>query len=163
MKDVLWRARVVVRSDLELKNSRHYLADYVKKLHQKACPHVRHHYFFVLIQPIKSMIYSIVVDVAFVVSYNREFKNRQRQRQTTTPKINYLIGWIQKNNRAARFLVQCLDVVCQTTTWNFHIWGSDDNGSDRSSKSFIFFAYVKTTRSKRKCTPPILFNVTNIE
>ena len=30
---------------------------------------------------------------------------------------------------AARFGVQCFDVVWQTTTWNFHIWGSEDNAS----------------------------------
>ena len=37
-----------------------------------------------------------------------------------------------KNNRAARaarFLVQFFDVVCQTTTWKFHIWDSDDNAN----------------------------------
>ena len=31
---------------------------------------------------------------------------------------------MKKNNRAARaarFLVQCFDIVCQTTTGNFHI------------------------------------------
>ena len=52
----------------------------------------------------------------------------------TTPQINDLIGWMKKNNRAARaalFLVHCFVVVCQTTTWNFHIWGSDDNGSSQ--------------------------------
>ena len=55
----------------------------------------------------------------------------------TKPQINDLIGWMKKNNRAARaaraarFLVQCFDVVCQTTTWNFHIWGSDDNASSQ--------------------------------
>ena len=46
---------------------------------------------------------------------------------TTTPQMNNLIGWIRKNNRAARaarFLVQFFDVVCQTTSWNFQIWGS---------------------------------------
>ena len=134
----------------------------------KGLPHVRHDYFFVLIRFNQSnqWFIALLLTLHSSFSYNREFKNWQRQRQTTTPKINYLIGWMKKNNRAARaarFLVQCLDVVCQTTTWNFHIWGSDDNGSDRSSKSFIFFLYVKTTRSKRKCTPPILFNVTNIE
>ena len=51
---------------------------------------------------------------------------------TTTPQINDLIGWVGKNNRAvraARFVVQVFDVVCQTKTWNFDIWGSDDNAS----------------------------------
>ena len=46
---------------------------------------------------------------------------------TATPQINDLIGWMRKNNhaaRAARFLVQYFDVVCQTTTWNFRIWGN---------------------------------------
>ena len=34
-----------------------------------------------------------------------------------------LIAWVRKNNRAARaarFLLQCFDVVCQTTTWHVH-------------------------------------------
>ena len=47
-------------------------------------------------------------------------------------KIKDLTGWMMKNNRAARaarFLVQFFDVVCQTTTWNFHIWGYYDNAS----------------------------------
>ena len=43
---------------------------------------------------------------------------------TTRPKINLLIGWMNKNNRASRaasFLVICFDVARQTTTWNCHI------------------------------------------
>ena len=47
---------------------------------------------------------------------------------------------MKKSNRAARaarFLVQCFDVVCQRTTWNFHIWGSVDNASSQQS---IFFS-----------------------
>ena len=36
---------------------------------------------------------------------------------------------ISKNNRAARFLLQCLDVVGQTMTWNVHTWISDDNAN----------------------------------
>ena len=45
---------------------------------------------------------------------------------------------MRKNNcaaRAARFLVQMFDVVCQTTTWNFHIGGADDNAG---SQQYIF-------------------------
>ena len=38
---------------------------------------------------------------------------------TTTAQINDLIGLTSKSNRAARFLVEFFDVVCQTTTWNF--------------------------------------------
>ena len=43
---------------------------------------------------------------------------------TTTPLINDLIGGMWTKNRAARaarFLVQLYDVVCQMTTWKFHI------------------------------------------
>ena len=53
---------------------------------------------------------------------------------TTTPQINDLIGRMKKSirsARAARFLVQYFDVVCQTTTWNVHIWGSDDNAGSQ--------------------------------
>ena len=56
-----------------------------------------------------------------------------------------------KNNRAARaarFLVQSFDVVCQTTAWNFHNWGSDDNAT-HNTKSFILYLYVKTGRSNQ--------------
>ena len=71
---------------------------------------------------------------------------------TKTPQVNDLIGWIRKNNRAARtarFLLQIFDVVCQTVNdVNFHVWGSDDN-SNRSSKSFILCLYVKTIRAKQ--------------
>ena len=79
---------------------------------------------------------------------------------TTTPQLNDLISSMKKNNRAARaarFLVQCFDVVWLTTTWNFLVWGSDDNpvvvktsNTDRarSIKSFILCLYMKTTRAK---------------
>ena len=39
-----------------------------------------------------------------------------------------------KNNhiaRAARFVVQIYDVVCQMATWNFHIWGSEEKASSQ--------------------------------
>ena len=67
---------------------------------------------------------------------------------------------MKKNDRtarAARFLVQCFDVVWLTTTWNFHVWGSHDNPvvvktsntvRARSFKSFILCLYKKTTRAK---------------
>ena len=40
--------------------------------------------------------------------------------ETRTPRINYLISWVRKTNRAARAtrsLVQFFDVVCQATFW----------------------------------------------
>ena len=42
------------------------------------------------------------------------------------------LDWLKNNRaaRAARFLVQLFDVVCQTTTSELHIWGSDDNASE---------------------------------
>ena len=43
-------------------------------------------------------------------------------------------GWMRKDNRAtraARFLEQIFDVVCQMTTSNFHTSGSDDNASSQ--------------------------------
>ena len=81
---------------------------------------------------------------------------------TTTPQINDLIGWMKKNNddaRAARFLVQCFDVVCQTTTWNF--WRQ----RELATVNLFFFAFTwkPIVPSKRKCTPQILCNVTNME
>ena len=68
---------------------------------------------------------------------------------TTTLQIKDLIGWVRKNNRAARaarFLVQLIDVVCRATTWNFHSWGSDDNWA-RGRRSLIICIYMKTIRT----------------
>ena len=50
--------------------------------------------------------------------------------------------------RAARFLVQCFDVVCQTTAWNFHIWDWQASNA-YSSKSSILHLYMKTIRAKK--------------
>ena len=63
MKDLLLRARVVVRTS-NMKISRLRLPDYVKTLHQKACSRAARLFFF--IQPIKSLIFGVVVDVADV-------------------------------------------------------------------------------------------------
>ena len=49
--------------------------------------------------------------------------------------------------RAARFLVQFFDVVCQMTTWNFRTSGSYDNVSGR--KSFLLSLYMKTILEKQ--------------
>ena len=46
-----------------------------------------------------------------------------------TLQIRDMIGWMKKENlaaRAARISVHFVD-VCQTTTWKFKICGSDDN------------------------------------
>ena len=65
MKDLLLRARVVVRAS-NMKISRRRLADYVKTLHQKRAARAAR--LFLFIQPIKSLICGIVVDVAVVKS-----------------------------------------------------------------------------------------------
>ena len=65
MKDLLLRARVVV-STSNIKILRRRLADYVKTLHQKACPRAARLFFF--LQPIKALICGVVVDVAVVNS-----------------------------------------------------------------------------------------------
>ena len=87
---------------------------------------------------------------------------------TTSSRINDLIGWVKKNNlaaRAARFLVQLFDVVYQSTKWNFHFWGSDDNVA-LSSKPFILCFCMHTIRVKQAkvhfayC---ISYNVTSLE
>ena len=44
-----------------------------------------------------------------------------RTTATRNSRNNDLIGWIRKNSRAVRTLVQFFDVVCQMTTWNFQI------------------------------------------
>ena len=62
------------------------------------------------------------------------------------PQANDLIGLMRKNNRAARLLVQFFDEVCQMTTWNCQIWGSDNNAT-YIRKDFILCLYVKTVRS----------------
>ena len=65
MKDLPLRAWVVVRTS-KMKISRSRLADYVKTLHQKACRTCSTIIFF--IQPIKSLICGVAVDVAVVKS-----------------------------------------------------------------------------------------------
>ena len=52
---------------------------------------------------------------------------RRRQRQKQPQKSNDLIGWMKETNRAARPLVEFFDAVCQTTTWNFQIYGFNEN------------------------------------
>ena len=64
MKDLLLRARVVVRTE-NMKISRRYLADYARKLHQSACRTCSTIFF--LTQPIKSLICDVVVAVAVVI------------------------------------------------------------------------------------------------
>ena len=54
------------KSSLNMKISRRRLADYVKTLHQKRAAREARLFFF--IQPIKSSICGVVVDVAFVKS-----------------------------------------------------------------------------------------------
>ena len=59
---------------------------------------------------------------------------------------------MKKNNRAARaarFLVQCFDVVCQTTTREIFIFEVLTTTRARSSKSFILFFYMKTISAKQ--------------
>ena len=59
---------------------------------------------------------------------------------------------MKKNNRAARaarFLVQCLDVVCQTTTREISIFEVLTTTRARSSKCFIVCFYMKTISAKQ--------------
>ena len=84
--------------------------------------HEKHDYFLV-IQPITLLICSVVVAVA----------------------IRNMIGWMGKNNRAARaarILVQFLDVACQKTTWNFQM----QREPAEVYKSFIFWLFMKIIR-----------------
>ena len=84
----------------------------------------------------------------------KQFKKWRPQWQwhdNATNQLKDMIGWMGKNNRAARAarsLVQFFDMVCQTTTWNFPIRGSDDN-----MKSFKWKPFVP---SKRTDTSPTL-------
>ena len=61
MKDLPLQSRVVVRTS-NMKISRRHLADFVNKLHQRAC------HTCSTIQPIKLFIYDVVVAVTDVVS-----------------------------------------------------------------------------------------------
>ena len=76
----------------------------------------------------------------------------------TTPQINDLIGWMKKNNRAARaarLLVQFFDVVWQATTWHFraHIkyWRFLDDWKDcfrwktEHDASITFYSHTSKT------------------
>ena len=65
MKHLLLRASVVVRTS-NMKISRRRLADYVKTLHQERTARAAR--IFSFIQPIKSLICGVVVEVAVVKS-----------------------------------------------------------------------------------------------
>ena len=68
--------------------------------------------------------------------------------------VKNLIGWIRKNNRAARaprFLEYSSTVRCQATAWNYVIWGSE-----HYVDSFI-------SRSLRSCEGNCKENVTLIK
>ena len=65
MKDLMRRACVVVKTS-NIKISRRRLADYVKTLHKKRAARAARLFFF--IQPIKSLICGVAVDVAVVKS-----------------------------------------------------------------------------------------------
>ena len=61
----------------------------------------------------------------------------------TTPENNDLIGWIRKNNRAARaahFLVQFFDVACQMTISKFKVLTTTSTHNS-NYKSFILYIY----------------------
>ena len=70
---------------------------------------------------------------------------------TTTSEINDLIGRIKKNDRgarAARFLLQCFDLVGQQRRDMF-IFEVLTTTQTRSSKSFILFLCVKAIRAEQ--------------
>ena len=81
----------------------------------------------------------------------QEFRNDDGNcNDNTTNQWLILIGSTRNNNRAARvarFLVQFFDVVCQMTTWNFHLEVLTTTRA-RSSKS-SFFTYIKTIHAKQ--------------
>ena len=58
---------------------------------------------------------------------NREFKKRQRN--TTNQWFDWLNEGTNRAARASHFWCNFFDIISQseTTTWNFHISGSDDN------------------------------------
>ena len=108
MKDLLLRARVVVRTS-NMKISRRYLPDYVKTLHPKACS------TNIFLHSTNQIIdCGVVVDVA-VVKSKRNFIHVTGT-ATTTPQIKNLIGRVSENKRAARTYVQVRAILCKTTT-----------------------------------------------
>ena len=96
----------------------------------KSVLHVHHDYFSSFNQ---SNHWFVALSLT-LPSSDLKLPNLTTATSTTSPQINDLIGWMKKHNRtarAARFLMQCFDAVCKTTTWNFHIWGSQDNASSQ--------------------------------
>ena len=136
MKDLLLRTRVVDRTS-NMKISRCRLADYVKTLHQKVC--------------------GTCSTIIFLHSTNqiidlwrcrwhcrRQILTYLMTTTTITPQINDLIGWMKKNNVLhVRQAFWCIffDVVCQTTTWNFHFSGFWRQRNPAVVK-FLFFAFA---------------------
>ena len=80
---------------------------------------------------------------------NRDFNKRQREWLCSRSEP-WLVAWGEKIVRHVLHAFWCylLDEVCQTTTWNFQIWGSSDNAT-HNRKSFILCLYVKTVRSNQ--------------
>ena len=86
-----------------------------------------------------------------------EIKQRRRQLQKMI-EIYDLIGWMRKNNRAARparTLVEFFDIVCQTT--NLQIYGFKDDVNNQ--QQMFHSLYFKSPTSPCTCS----INLNNIE
>ena len=79
---------------------------------------------------------------------------------TPTPKSNDLIGWMTKNNRAARsarFLMQFLTQSAKRrSAWNVHTWSSDDNASPQPK---MFHSLPQNTQPNAKFSLNVTFSL----
>ena len=106
------------RQNLKYENFPSLFGQLRQKIAAKSVPHVQHDYFFLFI-----------------------LFNQLNSLLPTTPENNDLIGWIMKNNRAARAarsLVQSFDAVCQMTISKFKVLTTT---LTHNSKSFILYIY----------------------
>ena len=140
-KDLLLQVRIVITPS-HLNIWRRHLADYVKKLHQKA--RVRSARLFFLIQPIKSLICGFVVAVVVCIVYSRrcfigtskywvKIKNRTCRECTACWEsmpllIKYAnscrLGWCRRRRRrrhCASFLMKRRQQRHKSTIW-LDIW-----------------------------------------
>ena len=76
-------------------------------------------------------------------------QGRQRQRRPRQKTMN-LIGWMRKNNRAARAFVQFFDVVWHVTMWNFLVQRQREHTT--ATLSFSLFIYFNGASTQSICS-----------
>ena len=105
------------RQNLKYENFTSSFSRLRKNIASKSVPHVQHHYFSLFNQ---SNHWFVALSLT-LLSSNLKLPTKNDGNGNDDARKHNLIGWMRKNNRAARAartLVAFFDVVCQITTWN---------------------------------------------